>query len=113
MEYKGIEVYELPDGPILVEGDKFWDSEERCIIEITDIKTKVYRGIVGPKGEKGDDHIFYSTDRADMMMEGGRMLDPDEHNPTFISVDEFSEKLGYGTDSRYTPHSNNGLPPLP
>ena len=109
--FAGREFYELPvEHPPhrIYEGDRFWQPDERIIIEVDDVKTKVYRGVVGPKGEEGNDCVFYTPD-----------WEPPEnpHRPNhytddihFMPVEDFAERIDEGD---LVPHRGNGLPRRP
>jgi len=109
MEYGEIQRYELPNGQTIYPGDKFWDTENNYLIEVDDVLTKVYRGVVGGKGEEGNDNVVFETD-----WEPYRPPHQPRHHtddwPERASVETFAERLDDGV---YLPHKGNGPPPLP
>lgn len=95
-------------------GDRFWHADERVMVEIDDVKTKIYRGVVGPRGEEGDDSIFYTPDwtKPDLppqTREAARGGDW-RSEIQFWSVEDFVEML---EDETLVPHKSNGPPRLP
>lgn len=110
--FGGSKVYELSQTESHLQrihpGDTFWDSEENHLWEVTGVRTKVYRGVVGPKGEEGGDCVFLEPDWTPQHSSPnpGRYIDD-----TWVApVDVFIERL---EDSSLVPHRGNGLPPRP
>jgi hypothetical protein len=109
--FAGMEYYPIEDeyGTIrLFEGDQFWNTDQRYIIEITNVKQKIYRGVVGRHGERGGVYIFYETDYEEPT---------DPNHPThytddikYMNVDDFVDMLDAG---ELVPHKGNGLPRRP
>ncbi|QSG06359.1 hypothetical protein [Halapricum desulfuricans] len=88
--------------------DRFFDTEQRYIIEIDEIRTKIYKGVVGFEGQEGDDNVFFEPDWKPPKA---------PHEPHhwsedvfFVSVDEFAQRIEKG---QYIPHRGNGLGPRP
>lgn len=123
-EISNIDKYRLPEpGSLddgerlpatrLIKGDRFWDTEGRYQITVTDVRTKIHQGVVAPKGEKGVDSVFYTTDWDPPKQPGGFTKDYHPHRddePFSMRVEEFAERLAKG---ELVPHTGNGLPPLP
>lgn len=107
--YNGMREYELPNGDKIYPGDRFWMPEESYIIEVDEVRTKVYQGVVAPKGEKGQDCVFYTPDwkPVEFYPEQPPHYTDDIH---WMTVSEFAEKLD---DEELIAHRGNGLPPLP
>jgi len=113
---------DYPYGPYNIRrifpGDKFWRVDERDLIEIERVSTKVYTGIVGPQGEKGDDHIFYEKDwkenldrmNRDAMHQGQVVKRRHIKDTQFMPVEKFCELLA---EEKLLPHTDNGPPPGP
>jgi len=113
-EMSDVNYYDLPFGDHrrLHEGDQFWDTDERFLIEVDSVMTKVYRGVVGPQGEIADDNVFFNSDWSRPVSRTNphrREVIQEQKKPDFISVDEFAERIENG---RYVPHRGNG-PPRP
>jgi len=95
-------------------GDRFWFTDDRVMVEIDDVKTKIYQGVVGYQGEEGNDCVFYTPDWTEpqgipQTREAARAGDW-RSEIQFWSVDDFVEMLDEGT---LVAHAGNGLPPLP
>ena len=112
--FAGLEFYELPmpetypTSARIYEGDRFWMPDERHLIEVTDVKTKIYRGVVGPQGEEGNDAVFYDPD-----WEPPRDPHVQQHytdDIRFLSVEDFATRIDEGD---LVPHRGNGLPRRP
>lgn len=93
----------------LHEGDRFWDTEERYMITVTDVRTKIYRGTVGPAGERGNDAVFYESDWHPPRPRG--MFTEPYHphrdgEPFHTDVWEFAKMLA---DGRLVSHRGNGI----
>lgn len=106
--WPGLKFYDLPNNLPLYEGDRFFDTEERYIVEVTAVKTKVYKGVVGHVGQEGDDNVFFDTDWSPPRDPTTRHHYTDDIN--FVSVDEFADRID---DGRLVPHRGNGAPRLP
>lgn len=118
-ELHNVEYYDLPTDEIddgeylpnrrLHNGDRFFDTEERYQITIVDVRTKVYRGVVGPQGKEGNDAVFYETD-WNPPRSGGMFSKPHhphrDDEPFVESVDDFVYRLQYDT---LIPHRGNGI----
>lgn len=105
----GTDYYPIPreDGGShrICPGDRFWHSDERCIHTVEAVKRKIYRGVVGPAGDRGGVSVFFTHDTPNK----DHMNRPTD-NRGFISVERFGEQLYDGT---LVPHAANGirLPP--
>jgi len=108
-EYGDIEFYELPNGQRIYPGDTFWDTDENYLIEVADVRTKVYKGVVGFQGEEGNDNVFFDADWEPYRAPHEPTHYTDDW-PDWVSVEEFAERL---EDGYYVPHRGNGPPPLP
>lgn len=112
-EMYGVEHYSLPaveDGfqRTIYPGDRFWDTSERYVIEVTSVRTKVYRGVVGPKGEEGNDAVFYDPDWRPPTVPSDP--EPNYEEVHFDSVECFATRIHEGD---LVAHRGNGvrLPP--
>lgn len=105
---EGEEFYELPDGSLLYPGDCFWNTEEHYVVTVKAVKTKFYRGIVGQKGDRAGDYVFFERDWSPPPDPHTRRRKRDE--TFFIRVEEFAARIH---DGRLEPHRGNGrrLPP--
>lgn len=123
-ELQGVKKYRLPRpdtlgdtepfrGRTLTEGDRFWNTEERYMITVTDVMTKIYRGVVGPAGEEGDDCVFYETDWNPPKRPGGFTESYHPHRddePFCMRVEKFAELVADGV---LVAHTENGITPPP
>jgi hypothetical protein len=94
---------------VLHEGTRFWDTEERYLITVVAVKTKVYRGVVGPKGEEGEDNVFYETDWNPPRPRGAFSEPYHPHRddePFCTRATEFAERVATG---QLVPHRGNGI----
>lgn len=120
VELSGVKKYELPkpdslgenerfNNRILHEGSRFWHTDERYLLTVTAVRTKIYRGIVGPDGEEGGDAVFYETD-WNPPRSGGMFTEPyhphRDDEPFTAAVEEFAEMIADGT---LVPHRGNGI----
>lgn len=105
-DFTGVHYYELPTGGIIYEGDKFWDTDCRFLVEVVAVKTQKHKGVIGPKGESGGDYVFFEKDTYSPS--GHPHLHYDA-NPR-MSVQEFADHLASG---ELVAHTNNGLPRRP
>lgn len=97
----------------LHEGSRFWNAEERYLITVTDVMTKIYRAVVGPQGGEGNDCVFYETDwnpRRPRSMFSEPYHPHRDGEPFSVSVEEFAEMVAGGT---LAPHKGNGIDPPP
>lgn len=122
-ELHGVEYYPLPDpnteagppsGPQkVIEGDRYFHTEDRYMIEVVGVRTKIYQGVVAPQGEEGEDYVFYTTDwnppRSRSMFHEPHHPHRDDE-PFSTDVQEFANAIEDGT---LIPHRGNGitLPP--
>lgn len=120
VEIAGAKRYELPTERGLFggqarhihPGDRFWNDEERYMIEVSAVKTKIYRGVVGGHGKEGGDSVFYTTDHNPQR----RRMHGNTHNPYLdaepfcLPVETFAEMLETNV---LIPHRGNGLPTPP
>lgn len=106
--FPGLAYYELPDGTTLHEGDSFWDTEQRHLVTVSDVKTKVYTGTVGFDGEEGTDHVFYDTDWSEPKPPNQPTHWTDDIQ--YVTTKTFAARIG---DGRYVPHRGNGAPRVP
>lgn len=103
----GVKYYNLPteNHPHRIyEGDQFWDLDGRHLLEVTSVRTKIYRGVVGGKGEEGNDCVFLEADWTPPR-------DPHtRHDPLddvqFMNVEDFAEQIDEGA---LIPHRGNGV----
>lgn len=103
IDFTGVNYYTLPNGDRIYKGDKFWATDSRFMIEITSVMTKIYKGVVGPKGEEGNVCIFYQTDYSEPSLPGHPNY---ADQPKYKSEDAFAEQIEDGT---LVPHKGNGL----
>jgi len=108
--FAGKNVYQLPTQyeMQIYEGDRFWVTDEHFLIEIEEVKTKIYRGVVGPTGEEGNDAVFFTPD-----WKPPRDPHTDSHYTDDIhhmDVEKFATRID---ESDLSPHRGNGLPPRP
>lgn len=98
---------------LIHEGDRFWNADERYLITVTAVRTKIYRGVVAPRGEEGDDYVFYETD-WNPRRQGGMFSKPyhphRDDEPFCVSAEEFAEMIA---DETLVPHTGNGITPPP
>lgn len=110
--FDGLDCYDLPTDngrTRIYEGDRFWDAEEHHILTVTDVMTKIYRGVVGPKGEEGNDNVFFERDWTPHRPPHQRSH-PSDDGPFFMSVESFAERLDEGS---LVAHRGNGIRPIP
>jgi|APHM01.1.fsa_nt_gi hypothetical protein len=123
-ELGGVKKYELPRPDLLKaderlpytvlnEGDRFWNADERWMLTVTAVRTKVYQGVVGGQGEEGDDYVFYTTDWEPRRVPSAFSEPHHPHRddePFFVSVGGFAELVAEGV---FVPHTGNGIDPPP
>lgn len=108
--------YELPSGDRIYPDDEFWIVDEHRSLKIINVRTKIYTGVVGHAGDKGEDHVFYEYDYDNtpdpdpfvMARERGTH----HHDPTlgFESATSFDERI---QDGALQGHAKNGAPSPP
>jgi len=114
--YAGTRYYDLHTKSLrerIYEGDQFWDSSKRVLIEVDAVKTKIYQGVVQPTGKEGGDFVFYHPDWTPHIPPTYRNYREQlrlQEQPDYCSVDDFIDRIENG---ELTPHKGNGLPPLP
>lgn len=101
--FSGIKKYNH-EGHNWYPGDQFWHTEDHYMIEIDAVKTKVYRGVVAPEGDEGNDCVFYSKDWSPP--KNSRRDHHWSEDVHFMSVEQFAENI---KDSLFVPHRSNGL----
>lgn len=109
--FAGMEYYPLEDeyGTIrLYEGDRFWQTDQRYTIEVTNVKRKIYRGVVGQQGERGNVCVFYETDYDEPTDPHRRIHYTDDLK--YMNVYVFVDMLDA---DELVPHKGNGLPQRP
>ncbi len=94
----------------LYEGDRFWDTRERYIIEVNSVQTLIYQGVVGYQGEEGYDAIFYDRDWSEPEDPYRRTETHWTDDVYFYRVSKFTDLL---EDDTLVPHRGNGLPRRP
>lgn len=110
--FEGEKVYRLEDAEHLPRRihpeDTFWDANERHLWEVVAVRTKIYRGVVGPHGEEGLDHVFLEPDWTppNGSSRPGHYID----GAWFPSVEKFTDAID---DGDLIPHRGNGLGPRP
>lgn len=111
--------YDLPENEARIwtiyPEDRFWHDEKRVMVEISAVKTKIYQGVVGRDGKKGNDAIFYDPDWTEPELppqtrEAANAASNWRDEIQFWSVEDFVELLEDGT---LRPHKSNGPPRLP
>lgn len=123
-ELGGVQKYVLPEPDdlpdderfnhrLIHEGDRFWSTEERYLLTITGVRTKIYQGVVGGKGREGDDCVFYETDWSPPKRPGGFTESYHPHRddePFCMDVGKFAMRVA---DGELVPHTGNGITPPP
>lgn len=110
LDLAGQEYYDLPTGPTIYPGDRFWHTEERYGIEIETVKTKVLTGPRGTplSGANGTDHVFYEPDWEPP--HDPRTPPHWTDNIHHLPAPEFAEAVAAGV---LVAHRGNGRPPRP
>lgn len=119
-ELSNVEMYRLPepesdseDGDVrrrtIYKGDRFWDTNNRYLITVETVKTKIYQGIVAGQGKEGGDSVFFSTDHNPPDFSGGFTKSRNPHTadePFFMRAEEFAKLVAEGD---LVPHNGNGV----
>lgn len=111
--------YDLPDNDSMIRtifpDDRFWHDDDRVMVEISAVKTKLYQGVVGREGDEGGDYIFYDPDwtKPELPAQTRAAANAPSNwrdEIQYWSVEDFVELLEDGT---LRPHKSNGPPRLP
>jgi hypothetical protein len=107
-----VRFYDLNDDYRIFPGDRFWNTDERYVIEVLSVQTKFYTGTVGPRGKEAGDCVHFERDWHPPVHpeDPPRVRTGKSETDFFTRVEEFADALEEGT---LVPHRSNGAPRIP